>query len=109
VPRFATIRVSAKDMSISVGDTVDMTTRTVIDTEGRSKTVRWQVISWAEVKAGETYLLDLQDFTLVGRFGSWMAAGADYAGSTTDEQDTGAFWADSAGLMPDGADGYQWS
>lgn len=109
VPRFATIKVSAKDMAISAGDTVDVTTRTVIDSEGRSKTVRWQVISWAEVKAGETYLLDLQDFTLVGRFGSWMAPGADYAGSTTDEHDTGAFWADSAGLMPDGSDGYQWS
>lgn len=109
VPRFLTIHVSAQDRTITVGDVCDVTTREIVDTEGRFKDERWQVISWAEVKAGEVYLLDMQTYDLVGRFGAWMdAADPDYDVATDAEREAGGWWADDDGLMPDGSDGYQW-
>lgn len=109
VPRFLTIRVSAKDREITVGDICDVTTREIVDSEGRFKSTRWQVISWSEVTQGEVYLLDMQTFELIGRFGNWMGVSApDYATATDIEKAEGAWWADTAGLMPDGSDGYLW-
>lgn len=109
VPRFLSIRVSAKDREITVGDVCDVTTNEIVDSEGRFKDERWQVISWAEATPGEVYLLDLQTFDLVGRFANWMdVAAPDFAAATVAERADGAWWSDAAGLMPDGSDGYQW-
>jgi hypothetical protein len=109
VPRFLTVYVSAKDRTITVGDICDVTSREIVDTEGRVKADRWQVISWSEVKAGQVYVLDLQTYELVGRFASWMADSAnEYGSATADELADGAFWSDDDGLMPDGSDGHQW-
>lgn len=109
IPRFLSIRVSAKDRTLTVGDVTDVETRAVVDGEGNVLRERWQVISWAEVTPGEIYLLDLQSFQLIGRFGRWMAGGAaNYTASSAAVRDTGAFWGDAAGLMPDGSAGYQW-
>ena len=109
VPRFLTIYVSAKDRTLTVGDVCDVTAREIVDTEGRVKTDRWQIISWAEIKPGQVYALDLQTYELVGRFGNWMAdISNEYSSATADELANGAFWADDAGLMPDGSKGYQW-
>ena len=109
VPRFLTIRVSAKDREITVGEVCDVTTAEILDTEGRIKSERWQVISWGEIVQGEVYLLDMQTYELIGRFGVWMAGGSpDYATATDEEKANGGWWADSSGLMPDGSDGYLW-
>lgn len=110
VPRFLTVRVDAKDRTITVGDVCEVTTREIVDSEGRFTSSRWQVISWAEVIPGEVYLLDLQTYDYIGAFASWMDAGAnDWASATDDEKATGAWWADSAGKYPDGTSGYQWN
>ena len=109
VPRFLTIRVSAKDREITVGDICDVTTREIVDSEGRFRSTRWQAISWEEITQGEVYLLDMQTYELIGKFGNWMGAAApDYASATDAEKADGAWWADAAGLMPDGSDGYLW-
>jgi len=109
VPRFLTIRVSGKDREITVGDVCDVTTRELIDSEGRFKSSRWQVISWDQIQQGEVYLLDMQTFDLVGRFGFWMADGSpDYTAATDEQKAMGAWWADDDGLMSTGEAGYQW-
>lgn len=108
IPRFLTFRVSAKDREIQVGDVLEVDTPEIVDSEGRLREERWQVISWSEAVPGEVYLIDTQTFDLIGRFAGWMAAGNDYATSTQAEQDEGGFWSDASGLMPDGSDGYQW-
>ncbi len=109
VPRFLTIRVSAKDREITVGDVCDVTTNEIVDSEGRFRSERWQVISWAEVTPGEVYLLDLQTYELIGRFGNWMDPSApDYLAATPAQKATGAWWSDAAGLMSDGSAGYKW-
>jgi hypothetical protein len=109
VPRFLTIHVSAQDRDITVGDVCDVITREILDTEGRFLEDRWQVISWAEIRPGEVYLLDMQSFDLRGRFGAWMdAAEPDYNDATDAERLQGGWWADDDGLMPDGSEGYQW-
>jgi hypothetical protein len=109
VPRFLTFRVSAKDREIQIGEALDVDTSEIVDTEGRRKFERWQVISWTEITTGEVYLLDTQTFDLIGRFGAWMdASEPDFDVATDDEKAAGGWWADVDGLMPDGSDGYQW-
>lgn len=109
VPRFLSIRVSAKDRTITVGDVCDVTTAQIVDSEGRFQSQRWQVVSWSEVTPGEVYLLDLQTYELRGRFGVWMDASApDYLAATDEERANGGWWSDAAGLMSDGSDGYKW-
>ena len=109
VPRFLTVRVTGKDRELTVGDVCDVTTREIVDSEGRLKSDRWQIISWSEVKPGEIYALDLQTYDLIGRFASWMANDApDYDAATDEEKSDGAWWSDTDGLLPDGSKGYQW-
>lgn len=109
VPRFLTFRVSAKDREIQIGEVCDVTTSEVVDSEGRVKSERWQVISIGQAVPGEVYILDTQTFDLIGRFGAWMdASDPDYDVATAAEREAGGWWADNDGLMPDGSDGYQW-
>ena len=110
VPRFLTVHVDAKDRTITVGDVCDATTREIVDSEGRLISSRWQVISWAEVRPGEVFLLDLQTYDYVGAFGFWMADGSpDYEDATDEERALGAWWADDDGKYPDGTAGHQWN
>lgn len=109
VPRFLTLRVDAQDRELTVGNVCDVTTRELVDTEGRMIDTRWQVISWEEIKPGEVYLLDLQTYDYVGYFAAWMADGSpDFADATDDQRANGAFWAGEDGRMPDGSPGYLW-
>jgi hypothetical protein len=110
IPRFLSIRVSAKDRSIEVGQVCDVTTRTIVDKDGQVLQSRWQVIAVDEVVAGEVYLLDLQTFDLIGRYGIWMASDTpDYLDATDEQRAAGAWWSDAAGLMSDGSNGYKWN
>lgn len=109
VPRFLTVRVDAQDRELTVGKVCDVTTRELVDSEGRMIDMRWQVISWEEVKPGEVYLLDLQTYDYVGFFAAWMADDSpDFADATDEQRADGAFWAGDDGLMPDGSHGYLW-
>lgn len=107
IPQMLTVSVSAKDREIKVGDALDITTRVVVDTEGKSKQKRWQVVSWSEVTQGQTYQLDMQDFGFEGRF-AWVAdnASPNYAAASAAEKDPSAFFSDASGLMADGTSGY---
>lgn len=107
IPKMLSIKISAKDREIKPGDVLDITTRVVVDTEGKSKEARWQVVSWSEIIAGQTYQIDMQDFDLAGRF-AWIAdnASPNYPAATDAEKDPSAFFSDASGLMADGSSGY---
>lgn len=107
IPQMLTIRVSAKDREIDLGEALDITTRAVVDTEGKSKQRRWQVVSMAEVVMGQTYELSLQDFDLSNRY-AWIMANAapDFTAASDAEKARGCFYSDANGLMSDGTPGY---
>lgn len=110
VPRFLSLHLDGKDRLITVGDVCDVTTKEIVDTEGRPQADRWQVISWAEVRPGEVYLIDLQTYDYFGAFAFWMADGAPDFDMASDEQKTfGGWWAADDGKYPDGTPGYQWN
>jgi hypothetical protein len=106
-PTFLSIAIDAKDRHITIGDVVDVDIER--DSQGFVVDSRWQVVSWDEAKAGEVYILNMQNYTYIGRFGVWMADGSpNYASATDEEKLTGSWWAGSDGLMPDGSPPYQW-
>jgi len=107
IPKMLSVQISAKDREIAVGETLDVTTRVVADTEGKSKQGRWQVVAWSELVPGQTYQLDMQNFDITGRF-AWFAdnASPDYAAASDAEKDPSAFFAGTDGLMADGSAGY---
>lgn len=110
VPRFLTLRLDSKDRTITVGEVCDVTTKEIVDTEGRLSADRWQVISWKEIQPGEVYLIDLQTYDYVGAFAYWMADGSPEFGAATAEQKLiGGWWAADDGKYPDGTPGYQWN
>jgi hypothetical protein len=106
-PRFLKIQIDAKDREISVGDLADVFTRYLVTTEGAIDTKRFQVISAQEIAAGHLYVLDLQTYEYIGRFGQYMADGSPvYASASDAQKETGGFYANSDGEMPDGSEGY---
>ena len=109
VPKFLTITVDAKDREITMGDVTDVETRTIVDSEGNVNRERWQVISAKEMKRGHSYVLNLQTFEFLGRFGRYMAdASPDYDDATEAEREVGAWRAADDGLLPDNSEGYQY-
>ena len=109
VPRYLSVTLDAKDRSIKIGDVADVTTGTVVDVNGNPVSTRWQVISFEEIKPGDTVRLDLQTYQFTGRFAYWMDnATPDYMSASDAQRAKGFFWADADGRMPDGTEGYQW-
>ncbi len=109
VPKFLTVTIDAKDREITVGDVADIETRTILTSDGAINRERWQVISAKELKPGHSYILSLQTYEFVGRFGRYMADSApDYAEATDEEKANGSWYANVSGLMPDGTEGYQY-
>ena len=109
IPRMLSVRISAKDATLGVADAVDITSRVVVDSEGRALPTRWQITSRSEIIAGQTYQIDAQAFDLTGRFANWMDnAAPDYSAASDTEKATGAFWSDASGSMSDGSAGYLW-
>lgn len=108
VPRFLTIQVTSKDRAITIGNVCDVTQRDIVDSEGRVKSSRWQVVSWEEMKIGEIYALNLQTYELIGRYAQIMANDApDYLAASDDERAFGCFLAGDDGLMSNGDPGYK--
>ena len=107
IPKMLSVRISAKDREIAVGDPLDVTTRVVVDAEGKSTQSRWQVVSWSEVVAGQTYQVDMQDFGLNKNY-CWIMDDAtpDYTAASDAEKAHGWFFTDDDGLMSDGSPGY---
>jgi hypothetical protein len=108
VPRFLTVQVTSKDRAITIGKVCDVTQRNIVDTEGRVKSSRWQVISWDEIKMGEIYALDLQTYDLLGRYAVIMANDApDYLDATAEQRENGCWLSGPDGLMSNGDPGYK--
>jgi hypothetical protein len=109
-PRYLTVLLDAKDRTIWTADIVDATSRLITDDTGQDDTRRYIVIEAEEVQPGETVKYTMQNAdVLEGRFGFWTASDApDYETATEGQRLTMGFWADNAGLMPDGSEGYQW-
>lgn len=108
VPRFLSVHVTSKDRAITIGNVCDVVQRDIVDSEGRVKSDRWQVISWEELKAGEVYALDLQTYELIGRYAQIMANDApDYLDASDEERAFGCFLAGDDGLMSNGDPGYK--
>ena len=107
IPQMLSVKVSAKDRTIAIGDPMDITTRVVVDSEGKPRTKRWQVLSWSEVAQGQTYQLDMQDFGFTGRY-AWIAALGlpDYTAASTLQKTHTCYLSDVNGLMSDGSPGY---
>lgn len=106
-PRFLTITVDAKDRAYVTGSVLDVETSAIVNSEGAVDRLRWQVISAKEVQPGHSYLLDLQTYEFLGRFGRYMADGSvDYGSATEAQKATGAWYADDDGELPDGTEGY---
>jgi hypothetical protein len=109
-PRYLSVLLDAKDRDKWTADIIDATTRLITDETGDELPRRYIIIEAEETKPGEVirYLLQNAD-VLSGRFGFWTDANApDYDNATEEERMTMGFWADDAGLMPDGTPGYQW-
>ncbi len=108
--RFLSVKLDAKDRSISTADVIEVTTRTVVDDTGEPLPRLWQVVSLDEVVPGEVVRYDLQEFTFRGRIWIWADESApDYDVATEQERRDNAYIADEDGNVGAGADqGYRW-
>lgn len=106
IPKFLRVTIDAKDRAAVMGSVVDIETAAIVNADGSLNTTRWQVIGAKEVKAGHTYLLNLQTYEFIGKFGVFMADDApDYDAATEAERADGSWFADDDGLI-DGVEGY---
>lgn len=108
-PRFATLKLDAKDGQYWTGDVVDITTRSEQNFDGSEKISRWQIVSATEAVSSEIMEYVLQSFQFFGRFGYWTDDDyPTYTDATQEQKDNGFFWSDNDGKMSDGTDGYKW-
>lgn len=109
-PVYLKIRLDAKDRALWTGDIIDIEHRSIVDFYGNPEIRRYQIISSQEVISGETVEYSLiRVITLAVKTGRYMAADAlQYADATTEQKETGAFYADADGLLPDDEPGYEY-
>lgn len=106
VPERLSIQVDAKDAERSIGTVLDVETSAFKDTEGNVETRRWQIIGNQEVKQGHKYMLTMQRFPYVGKFGIYGANDVpNFADATEAEREALTFYGDENGLLPDGSEG----
>lgn len=108
-PEYVKLRLDAKDRAIGIGNILGISNRNIVDIHGNTTYKRYEVISAKEIKAGELVELEAVSFQYIGNAGAWMESTANpYATATQLERDSGFFWSESNGLMPDGTPGYNW-
>jgi len=108
-PEYLKLRLDAKDRAIGIGSILAVANRNIVDEFGAPVYRRFEVISAKEIKAGELVELEAVSFQYVGNAGNWMESDAtDYSVATTLEKDTGFYWSEDNGFMPDGTQGYNW-
>lgn len=107
-PRYLTVKVDADNRDTWTADIVDVTSDMFVDFIGNQETRRFQVISAKEIQSGEVIQYDMQSSIFIGgKFAFYMADGApQYSDATEVEKREGAWYADDAGLLPDGSTGY---
>lgn len=108
-PKFITLDLDAKDRHLWTGDVADLQHRGMTDFTGLPQWVRFQIVSAEEIEPGHKvrYGMEMYEFVIGMLFGRWMDADApDYDDADETERQTGAWYSDASGHMPDGADGY---
>lgn len=108
VPIRLQFMLDAKDRYLKTSDVVSVSHYALQDATGANDVQNWQIISIDEKVHGEMLKVDVQKFFFSGKYGYFMAPGNDYGTSTEQEKDEGCFFSDTDGLLPDGADGYQY-
>lgn len=112
VPRYLTLDVDShkngQRRAISNGDVFDVTTGTMVDSEGNPLSTRWQAIAVDDTQPGHKIRLKLQSYRFIGRFAWIMPADApDYDAATDEEREHGCWLAEeTTGRMPNGDEPY---
>jgi hypothetical protein len=109
-PVYLKMRLDAKDRDLWTGDVIDIEHRSIVDFFGNPEVRRYQIIASQEVISGETIEYSLiRLITLAVKTGRYMAEDApQYADATTEQKETGAFFADADGLLPDSEPAYEY-
>lgn len=108
IPQYLSLDLDAQKAgvrrAVNNGDVFDVTTGTLIDSQGNALSTRWQAIGVDDGQPGHRLALKLQSYRFIGRFAVIMPTDApDYADATEDERENGCWMADeTTGLMPDG-------
>lgn len=108
-PRYLSVTMCGGEFEL--GKVAAVTTRVNVDTEGREKTLRWQIIAAQPIRDGEAVQYQLQEFLYQSRrYGTWMADDApDFLDADEEDRDLrGMWWAGDDGKMSDGSPGYVW-
>lgn len=109
-PRYFSCELDAVNRDLWVGDVVRITHYDLVDVFGEPIPTLFQIISAEEVESGTRIRYELQDYEYTTKFAYWMEEGAPaYVDATDEERQTGFWWADDDGKLPDGSDGYNWS
>ena len=112
IPQYLSLDMDAEDggqrRTVNNGDTFDVTTGALIDSEGNPLSTRWQAIAVDDTSPGHKIRLKLQSYRFIGRFAVIMPAGSpDYSGATEAQRANGCWLAlESTGRMPNGDEPY---
>lgn len=113
-PRIVTIELDNKDGLLGVGDVLDVSHRNLTDVFGDQIERRFEVISKEDSVMGHKLKVDAQLYDYAGdvslRYIRYSPSDytPDYSSATQEEKDTGYYYADSNGKMPNGDDGYRY-
>lgn len=103
-----------KDNDISVGDTVDVSTRRIVDFNGDVSERRYEVVSKKQNEQGHIVSIKAQIFSYGGFTGvRYIYFSPDdypenYTDATEQQKQRGFWFADDNGKMPDGTDGFRY-
>ena len=107
-PIYVMFSLDAKDRSLDVGDVINFTHRSFVDTEGAVTAKLLQIISRNEIESGHKIQYKAQFFGFIGNFANIMPNSAnDYTSATDNEKLTGGYISLDTGKMSDGSDGYK--
>ena len=109
-PRTIMMRLDAKDSLAWTGDVVLASMRSIVDYTGLRAPSYLQVVAVKEVVQGTIYEYELEDTGFSGRYALWCPLGIpDYPSADDAARARYGFWADAAGLMSDGSEGYKYA
>jgi hypothetical protein len=111
-PRQVTLRLDAKDATITTGDLADLSSRLILDPSGNNNPLRYIVLQKREVEVGHSYEYTMLQVstTASARVYNWAAPTvADWSAATNEEKAAYLYWSDDDGLMPDLTPGPTWS
>lgn len=107
-PVYIQFAVDAKDRSLDIGNIVNITHNSLVDSQGDAQDTLFYIISRQEVESGHKIVYKGIKFGFIGRFGFVMANSAnDYTSATAAELNKGCYISNNAGLMSDSTEGWK--